>query len=672
MSAQTADPVTFEILRHRLHQITKEMAATLERAGGTVNTTQMKDYMTALYRPNGEVLSAGDSMPWHVPCGATAVRAIMDRFGDDIHEGDMFMVNDPYVAAIHQSDVYIISPIHYDDALVGWSATFVHVMDIGAMSPGGNSPNTTEVYHEGIRVGGLRLVERGVLRQDVFESLINMTRQPLMVGLDLKCEIAANNVARARLLDVIDQYGIDVVHEVSAAMIAFSEATLRRRLRDLPDGSWSAEAVITASDSWRAVVTLTKQGEHLVFDFTGTDPQASVGVNLPIHAVVGSCYEGFQAILGYDLPKNHAAMRLFEVIVPEGTLLNPVIPAPVSLNTTAGGAAARYLASASLTQMIAGSDEWAKEAMAQNLGMRFARHAGQSPDSGSYYVSTLVGLNGGGARTRKDGIDAAGIDLARPSSVHNIEWVEDHFPLLYLYRRQATDGAGAGCYRGGAGEESAFIVYGAEKGITVVALGMAGARNSGQGIYGGHPGSPSIVAHVHETDVLARIDQGSLPLSRDDIGGVFDELPYCERHVAQGDVVYVRNGSGGGMGDPISRDPAAVAQDVIDGLVTPAHAEAKYAVVVDGAGAVDGDAMPRLRLQRREGRIGKAPVLHSDDNPHALDAPRKPMPAVETERVPTEVLGPAFAALDADHTVRTAYCESCGELINLEVIRRAS
>ena len=138
----SVDPVTFEILSHRLYQITQEIGTTLERVGGTVNTTQMRDYLAGLYQPNGDVLCAGDAMAWHVGCAGVAVRRIIERFTDEggIFPGDMFLINDPYLAAIHQPDMYVVSPVHVDDRLIGWSATFVHVADVGAMSPGGNSP----------------------------------------------------------------------------------------------------------------------------------------------------------------------------------------------------------------------------------------------------------------------------------------------------------------------------------------------------------------------------------------------------------------------------------------------------------------------------------------------------------------------------------------------------
>ena len=171
LTTENIDPVTFEILSHRLHQIATEMGTTLERVGGTVNTTQQHDYMASLYRPNGDILATGESMPWHVACGGFTVKRILERFENEegIYPDDVFLLNDPYLSAIHQSDLYMVAPHHYEGRLTSWSASFVHVMDIGAMSPGGNSPGATEICQEGVRIPGLKLVEQGRFRRDVFE-----------------------------------------------------------------------------------------------------------------------------------------------------------------------------------------------------------------------------------------------------------------------------------------------------------------------------------------------------------------------------------------------------------------------------------------------------------------------------------------------------------------------
>jgi N-methylhydantoinase B len=599
----SVDPITFEILSHRLYQIAKEMGTALERVGGTVNTTQMHDYMASLYLANGDVLSAGDSMGWHVACAGFAVKRIIERFENNggINPDDIFLLNDPYLAAIHQSDVYMISPIHFRGQLVGWSATFVHVMDIGAMSPGGNSPGATEICQEGIRIPGIKLVDRGELRKDLFEAFINMTRQPVMVGLDLKCEIAANNVAKFRMQALYEQFGPELVTAVSQEMLHYSEAILRRRIAEIPDGTWSDTGSIHAGDTWKVHVTLNKKDDRLLFDFTGSSPQAKRGINLPYHATFGACYEAILCTLAYDLPKNHGALKPIEVIAPEGTVVNPTPPAPVSLNTTSGGATVKFVANSAIMQMLATSEKWRGEVMALNAGHRLARHAGVN-QHGKYYVSTLSegALDGTGARSYKDGDDTG-----RGLSCHNIEWLEANFPLLYLFRRNTKGGAGAGRYRGGTGGESALTVHDAPEGkIKGVALGVAGLRNSGQGMFGGYPGAPSLLMLKEGTRVAEMIAADKSPDQLDEVGGSGRLLPYCEFDVGKNDVLYMRMSSGGGYGDPLEREPERVLNDVEAGIVSREEAKEIYGVVIEGDDlVVDLAATDKLRASLRQERL---------------------------------------------------------------------
>lgn len=598
--SSSVDPVTFEILSHRLHQITLEMGTTLERVGGTVNTTQMHDYMAALYLPNGDVLSAGESMARHAACAGFAVKRIIERFGKEggIFPDDIFLLNDPYLAAIHQSDIYMVSPIHYRDRLMGWSATFVHVMDIGAMSPGGNSPGATEICHEGLRIPGLKLVEKGALRQDVFDTLINMTRQPVMVGLDLKCEIAANNVAKARMREMFDQYGPELITSVSSEMIRYSESILKRRIREIPDGVWTDSGAIQTDETWNVVLALRKTGDRLVFDFTGSDQQAKRGINLPYHATFGTCFEAVLTTLGYDLPRNHGACGPIEVIAPEGTVVNVRYPGPVSLNTTSGMKTVQYLSSSVLMQMLATSEKWQREVMALSLGFRLARHAGVN-QYGRYYVSTLLDLSGAGATSYGDGMNTGGYLTA-----HNVEWIESNFPLFYLFRRHIKDGSGAGKFVGGSGAEAALALHDAPEGrIKVIAFGVAGLRNSGQGIFGGYPAAPSLLVLLEESKVRDSIESRKYPKDLADLGGRRKLLPYCEIDLKPDGVLYIRSASGGGYGDPLERDPKLVAEDFSNGLISKETAEEIYGVILDENGlAPNLAATQNLRLRFRQER----------------------------------------------------------------------
>jgi N-methylhydantoinase B len=705
----SVDPVTFEILSHRVYQITMEMGTTLERVGGTVNTTQMKDYLTALYLANGEVLCAGAAMVWHVPCAGRAVQAIIERFGHDINPDDMFLLNDPYVAAIHQSDVYLIAPIHYEDRLVGWSATFVHVMDIGAMSPGGNSPGATEICQEGIRIAGIKLIDRGALRKDVFDAITNMTRQPVMVGLDLKCEIAANNVARARMQEMYAQYGAEMIEAVCADMIRHTETVLRKRIAEVPDGHWHAATTIESGETWKAVVKLTKEGDRLLFDFAGTDAQAKVGINLPYHATVGACFEAVLSTLGYDLPKNQGLFRIMEVLAPEGSMVNVKYPAPVSLNTTSGGLAARYLANSVLAEMVARSEKWRVEVMAQSMGNRMARHAGVN-QYGRYYVSTLVGLSGGGARSYRDGIDSSGLDTGGPSSCHNVEWVEVNFPLLHLFRRHVKDSAGAGKFRGGAAEETALILHDSpDKAITFVALGTAGLRNAGQGLFGGYPGAPSLLVHFKDTGLRKLLAENRVPSNLQGLGGERQYLPYCSVELREDDVFLMRFGGGGGYGDPLQRDPVQVLHDIDNELVSAGTAESLYGIVLDNAGDLHPVATQRKRAALRNERV---PNAHGREaaGVHAAGSVRQPQALTNNvrpfqeyleigrergaadirctqcshvfcsadedwthsavlRRLPPTAGGPLMIDLNGQYLLAQLYCPSCAVLLRSEIER---
>jgi N-methylhydantoinase B len=432
--------------------------------------------------------------------------------------------------------------------------------------------------------------------------IVGMTRQPVMVGLDLKCEMAANNVARMRMEEMYGQYGAELVDAVSKEMIRYSESILRRRVREVKDGEWGDSAVIEGGEKWRVELRLRKVGDRLVFDFTGTDKQARTGINLPYHATFGACYEVVLGTLGYDIPKNHGVMRPLEVIAPEGTIVNVKPPGPVSMNTTSGGQTVKFLVKSVLTQMLATSERWRGEVLAHSVGQRLARHAGIN-QYGRYYASgfALGAFAAGGATTCRDGVDSGhGAHLTCP----NVEWSELNFPLLHLFRRHMRDGAGAGKFRGGAGGETAVVVHDAPEGkVKVVAYGVAGLANSGRGIFGGYPGGPSVIILREGTKVAGMLGRGHYPEELSKTGGKARLLPYCDFDLSEGDILYMCQSNGGGYGDPLERDAGMVMRDVVDGVVSREAARAVYGVMLDRRGRLDAGATERQRGAMRKRRL---------------------------------------------------------------------
>lgn len=432
-----------------------------------------------------------------------------------------------------------------------------------------------------------------------------MTRQPVMVGLDIRCEIAANNTAKSRLQLMFDQYGPELINTISNEMIGYTESILRERIAEISDGSWSETGTIQLEDaSPKIALTLHKKADHLLFDFTGSDRQVRVGINLPYHATFGSCFEGVLSKMGYDLPKNQGAFYPIEVIAPEGTVVNVQPPGPVSLNTTSGGAMARFVVTSTLTQMLATSETWRNEVMALNRGRRTVRHAGVN-QYGKGYVSTLAEIEGGGARCHADGIDS-GDGGGGGRGKRNVEWIEQNFPLLYLFSRHLKDGGGAGKFRGGVGVEVAVTPHDAPEGeLKCVAAGVAGLRNSGQGIFGGYPGAPSLLILLEGSRVSDVMASHQSPVNLADLGGQARLLPYCDFDFHKNDVLHIIIQNGGGYGDPLDREPQLVLNDVINGLVSKEAAHDIYGVVLDELNCkLDLAATEKLRTLLWEERRG--------------------------------------------------------------------
>jgi len=394
-----------------------------------------------------------------------------------------------------------------------------------------------------------------------------------------------------------------LMNNVSAEMIRYTETVLLKRLSEIPDGQWHETLTIEADGPCRLLLTLRKQGDRLIFDFTGTDAQVRKGINLPFHGTFGFCFGAILYSIAYDLPKNQGVIKPMEVIAPKGTLVHVQFPGPISMSTTSSGFGVGFLASSVLMQMIATSERWRKEIVAPSASHRNCRHSGVNQYRRySAFINMAHGaMDGNGARIDRDGVDSGGSYMSCP----NVEWMELQYPLLYLFRRHAVDSAGAGKLRGGVGVESAHTLHDAPEGkIGGVAYGVAGLENSGHGMFGGYPGAPSVILKMANTKVNQLFAANQPPTQIAVLGGEEQILPYCNFELGDGDVLYMRVASGGGYGDPLARDPALVRGDVANSIVSVAAARAVYGVVLGEHDLqVDLAATRRLRENMRQREI---------------------------------------------------------------------
>ncbi len=607
------DPITFSIIRHRLYRVVDEAVITLKHVSGSAITNEGHDLMVSLYRADGTLLMGGVGFLHHLTSAAEACKSIIRRFVDDINEGDVFLLNDPYTAALHTSDIYLVAPIHHHGELVAWSACFVHVYDIGATNPGGFCPDAPDIFTEGFSSPGIRIVSGGTMNQDVMDTLLNMVRSPEMVALDMSSMIACNNVAKDRMLALIDKYGYETVDEACRTLIDQSETLLRERLAELPDGQWQSRQYIDVQgEVFKVVLTMTKRDDTLVFDFTDSSPQSQFSINCTKWASLGGLFAPLFPLLCYDITWNEGVIRPITMIAPEGTIVNCTRPAPVSVATVGAIQSVNNAACSTIGKMLDASDKYVEEATAVWHANHFAvfmfgrnQHGGEAI---GILTETFAGA--GGARSFGDGVDVGG-EIPNPiSRMANVETMENGFPMRYLFRRRMMDSGGPGEYRGGLGMEIALTPHDApDGGIHYVVSGKGADFPMSDGLAGGYPGAPNSYVWIHnnEADETRKNIDTAFAQRLGDMAGEKERISWGVFPMMGEDSLYVRWNGGGGYGDPLARDPDALLRDCRERIVSVDVARDVYGVVFRGElEAVDAAATEARRAELRGQRTAEA------------------------------------------------------------------
>lgn len=697
LATATIDPFTVEIIRHKLFRVIDEGLITLGKVSGTTVTAEGHDVLVALYLPDGTVLLAGLGFLHHILPASRAVKQIIESFSDDgIFEGDVFFANDPYSVAMHAPDIFMITPIHSDGKLASWVVNYVHVTDIGGVDVGGFCPNAREVYHEGFSTKGLKIVEKGKLRKDVYDTFLNMIRDPGMTGLDLKSQMSANHVVSDRMQRIYDDYGVDTVEAVSYQLIEQSEQRLRQRLRELPDGTWYAKRYLDLPhQTYRLELAATKDDDQLVFDFSGTDEQADFPINCQYWATKGAALAPLFPLLAWDMTWNEGIARCLDVVAPEGSLLNARRPAPISLNTISSVHAVNILSNEVLAKMLASSHKYQDRSVGCWLGTIIAEVVGGVNRMGEY-VAQLSGDVFGmseGARSFRDGAGSGGHIVNVAQKMANVESEEQAFPKLFLYRRVVPDSEGPGKYRGGPVHEHAVVPHGGGM-DTITAVISPGTGETYPGAHGTSGGYPSSTAS-HRVFRNANVEE--FPHNFDTTRGQhIEDVRASAVPVSTSDILYLRPDGGGGYGDPLDRDPELVLEDLKLRIVTAGHAMATYGVVIDEEQRkLDVEATRRQRSQMREQRLGKKPAV--DERQDVARTPSRIneylqvtdqgaqvqctwcgekicevdarwKDAVFTHTSPVILMGPPKQD-SSDYVLREFFCPSCATALDVEVVR---
>ena len=494
--AAGVDPVTFEVIRHRLRAITDEQAARVRTVSGSKHVTEMSDYNVGLYLADGSVACMGRTMLFHAASMASMVGHVITDCSENpgIGPGDMFVVNNPWKGSVHGPDLAILAPVFTAGSeLIFWSGAMMHMADIGGMREGSMGLDATETYQEGLLLPPVRLVEAGTVRRDLWNLILTHSRVPAATALDLKGLIAANNTAADGLLRLAARYGADALVAVMRSIIDTSEARLRQRILGLPDMATHAVGLLERDRATGVIpqvaVTLTKRGDTLSFDFSGSSPQLPAATNCTESGLLAGVTGALLPTFGYDIAWNAGLFRPVTVTCPEGLICNARRPAAVSDSIAGAAWEVESAALACVSKLLACADSYLGEAQAAQGGRPASPVLHGTSQHGERFVGrTFESLaSGGGAYAAHDGVPAFGNHSIERVLISNMETIEQDMPVLYLWRGLATDSGGPGRRRGGLSLGCAYTAHGAEP--MVGNQGHAWDVPSGSGQFGGYPGA---------------------------------------------------------------------------------------------------------------------------------------------------------------------------------------
>jgi len=394
MSENKVDPITMSVIQHRLEYINKEMGLAMLRTSKSPIFAEVHDFSCAICDWSPRLLAQVDGVPTHTASTMIAAQAVVDKFGDDIHDGDVFIVNDPYTGGTHLADVTIIKPVFYEGELMFFAINRAHHLDIGGASAGTYNPHATEIFSEGIRIPPLRLFKNNKPIPDVMDFLTLNTRFPDLIKSDLMSQFGSCVVGERRLKEMLKKYSKETVKSVVEAILSYSEKRIRSDIEKFKKGTYYGESRVDddgfgVSPEIKVKITIDKD---IIVDFTGSSPQVQGGINSPLANTAQSVYLTILTVVDPTIPHNSGAYRPIKIIAPEGSIVNSKPPAPVAsctLDTTCAiiDAMWKALSKAVPDKAPAGWSRWHGPAV-----------AGIDPETKEPYVYyAFNGLGGGGA-----------------------------------------------------------------------------------------------------------------------------------------------------------------------------------------------------------------------------------------------------------------------------------
>ena len=555
MKQQRVDPVSFQVVVSRLSGVVQEMQDSIFRTGYSTIIRESHDASCMLLDVDGEVVGEHVILPLHVSCLPSVCRAIKAAFGDDIHEGDAFITNHPYVSGVpHSMDMAVVTPIVHAGQLIGFSGSIAHKSDLGGVIPGTGYGQARELFQEGIQYPPIRLVSRGAIVHDVEAILAANSRTPALILGDLRGQVGVSRLGERRVHEMIAKYGVEVLLAVFADVHDLSEARLRAALATWPDGAHEAESFVDTDgiDLNRRIryhVRVTKTGDRIHFDFSASDDQVTGPINIRPDLARGCVYYALVGFVDPAIPNNGGVARVVETQFRSGSVLDAHFPA--AGNTyMASAIAVAEISIAALSGFVP------EKRHAGNGGVGGNSIAGRRLDGTSFVQYELVGSAYGAGATH-DGASAIDVLLSNGRTAP-IEVLESEYPSRVERFELIPDSGGPGEFRGGLAPRRIYHMLTADAQWT-----LRGGRHQvpAYALDGGKPGR-----------------LGSCTLDPGTPGAQSLPSRFSNVRLTHGSIAALEKAGGGGVGDPRKRAFATVLDDVLDGYVTRRSAIDDYGV----------------------------------------------------------------------------------------------
>jgi len=574
MTAGKLDPITLTVIQSGLQQVCNEMDLAFVRSAFSPVISEALDRSDGIYhKDNGELIAQGElGLPVFVGTMQFGTRCVIER-AKDLKEGDVYIVNDPYLGGTHLMDVRFVKPFFYEGELFAWLANTGHWPDTGGSVPGGFSANATEVEQEGLRLPPVKLYKAGVMDEEILSIVLSNIRiADQRIG-DIKAQAAALSSGQKRFTELIDRYGKQTVNSSIQELRSRAAQQMRAKIKEIPDGLYQGQAFVDSDgviDEPLCIdMKVRKQDTELYFDMSDSSPPCLGPMNSVIATTKSSVYLAIKHIFP-DVPINAGTFDPLHIKEPEGTFLYAKYPRPVS------GCAAE------VSQRIA---EAVFSALVQAIPKQlFAAPAGTSGNLcvGGYdpirernYVMYVISGGGYGGNASTDGL-SNGCSTIGISKTTPVEVMEQFYPVLFEEYSLHEGSGGAGKSRGGFGVNYKIKL---RRGNAKVSMVMDHGRFGPQGVLGGKDGGVNKVQIEHN-------GHSYIPphLSKDQ-----------NIHVQAGDTICVSTPGGGGYESALQRIPELVRKDVQRGYYTIRQAQDLFGVVLTSDGVVDDNATKKLR-----------------------------------------------------------------------------